>query len=215
MAVSDGVDIISMSVGGSEKTFYNDSQAIGSFKAMAKVRDRKFPAAVRLGNHKIYKGSSLSQAAQVVQRLPLLYVSHNKSTRRCESGLDLSMSNGKILLYDMKDSNSDADCVGIASFKPVGVLKEISTAAKQVGLAAIIFASERSLGAQETIIGLDLPLIGVSFAVGEKIKAYINSTSNPTATINPTELTVVGKAIRAPLVAFFLRGCQVLNFQIY
>ncbi|XP_057842556.2 subtilisin-like protease SBT1.8 [Cryptomeria japonica] len=230
MAVSDGVDIISKSIGGPEMPFYNDAIAIGAFKAMAKgvffslsagnfgslyssiqntapwvmtvgasSIDRKFPAAVRLGNHEIQTGSSLSQANQVTQGLPLLYLSHNKSTRRCQSGLDLSMLNGKILLCDLAYRNPYIDSIG------VGVLKEVSTAVTQVGVAGIIFATESVLGALEIIVDSGPPSISVAFAVGRKIKECINSTSNPnpTAAINPSGLTVKGEAVTAPLVASF------------
>ncbi|XP_057842560.2 subtilisin-like protease SBT1.7 [Cryptomeria japonica] len=233
MAVSDGVDIISMSIGKPEVPFYEDSKAIGAFKAMAKgvllslsagndgpfntaientspwmmtvgasSIDRKFPAAVRLGNHEMYRGSSLSQATQVTERLPLLYLSHNKSTRRCQ-GLDGSMFNGKILLCDNAYRNIYSDSVGVASQKAVSMLKKVSTAAKQVGVAGLIWATEPLSGAQEIIDGNGLPSISVGFAVGKKIKAYINSTSNPTAAIKPSGLTVKGKAVTAPLVVSF------------
>ncbi|XP_059069633.1 subtilisin-like protease SBT1.4 [Cryptomeria japonica] len=95
------------------------------------------------------------------------------------------------------------DSVGVASHKAVSMLKKVSTAAKQVGVAGLIWATEPLRGAQEIIDGNGLPSISVGFEVGNKIKAYINSTSNPTAAIKPSELTVKGKAVTAPLVASF------------
>ncbi|XP_057842554.1 subtilisin-like protease SBT1.7 [Cryptomeria japonica] len=221
MAVSDGVDIISLSLGYEERPFCKDPRAIGAFKAMAKgvvfssaaandgpfsaslrntapwlitvgdsSMDRKFPAAVRIGNHEIYRDSSLSQAAQVTEPLPVVYVSQNKSTRRCISGLHPSMVKDKIVVCDVADSCDN-------------VPNEVSTLVKKAGGAAIIFASDICCGSDEIIGDYDLPFISVDFADGEKIKKYINSTSNPTAAVRPTGLTVVGKAVRASIVASF------------
>ncbi|GLJ10269.1 hypothetical protein SUGI_0125070 [Cryptomeria japonica] len=185
MLVSDGVDIISFSLGRSERPFYNDAYAIGAFKVTAKgvffsasastdgpvpsvidntapwimtVIDRNFPATLRLGNDEMHRGSSLSQATQVTQRLPLLYLSHNQSTRRCQSTLDLSMVNGKILLCDLPYVTDS-----LAS----SVLTEVSTAAKQDVVAGFIYVTDSVYGAQELIFeNISPPYITVSYAVG-------------------------------------------------
>ncbi|GLJ10279.1 hypothetical protein SUGI_0125350 [Cryptomeria japonica] len=236
MAIAEGVDIISMSIGHRDINlpFYQDSYAIGAFKAMRKgvsvsfsasnngpvdstitntapwvitvgasSMDRRFPATVTLGNLEIYRGSSLSKAGQVTQQLPLVYISQNKSTMTCGSGLDPSMVKGKIVLCDLVLNNPYINSTEAALQQAVGLVNEVSTVAKEVGVTAIILASDRYWGALEWVDSYDLPFISVSFSVGERIKRYINSTLKPTAVIKPKGLTVAGKAIRAPLVASF------------
>ncbi|KAK4579323.1 hypothetical protein RGQ29_029115 [Quercus rubra] len=103
-AIADGVDIISISIGGSPKNYFTDPIAIGAFHAMrngiltsasagnsgpspatilnfspwslsvaASTIDRKFSTEVRLGNNKIYEGTSINTFNLKNDMYPIIY----------------------------------------------------------------------------------------------------------------------------------------------
>ncbi|CAN1120903.1 unnamed protein product, partial [Linum perenne] len=129
--IADGVDIISLSVGGPALEYFKDSVAIRAFHSMkngntgpqpgtvtncspwslsvaASTIDRKFTTGVKLGNGKIYQGSSIN--TQTSKKHPLVYAGdvpnrkagHNSSTSRFCSpdSLDKKHVKGKIVHCD-------------------------------------------------------------------------------------------------------------------
>ncbi|GLJ29043.1 hypothetical protein SUGI_0573070 [Cryptomeria japonica] len=117
--ISDGVNIISISISSRDRAFYKDNRAIATFGAIEKgcfcfcffgsavgssSIDRDFPASVVLGNQEMYKGIStysLLEDATLQQPPPLVYVSTNISTSRCRAGsLDPNLVKGKIVVCD-------------------------------------------------------------------------------------------------------------------
>ncbi|XP_057826226.2 subtilisin-like protease SBT1.5 [Cryptomeria japonica] len=210
-AIQDGVDVISLSIGGSfDNPFYMDHEALAAFGAIEKgvfvsasvgndgpsyisavntapwittvgasSIDREFLSLVKLGNGEVLRGSSFYRGPGT-QTVPLVY-------DYCSSlGLDPHLFAGKVVLCPTHENST-----------------ETARLVKEAGAAGLIFANSESDGAD------DLPMeeaylaaTSVSFSTGEKIKAYVNSTGAPTATINPTGVTMVGKAT-APIVASF------------
>ncbi|GLJ35486.1 hypothetical protein SUGI_0713600 [Cryptomeria japonica] len=218
-AIQDGVDIISLSIGGGfENPFYMDHKALAAFGAIEKdvfvsasagndgpfdgfvvntapwittvgsgSMDREFLSLLKLSNGEVLKGSSLYRGAGI-QNLPLVY-------DYCSNlGVDPHLFKGKVVMCNSEGNST-----------------ETARLLKDAGAAGMIFVNDEIYGAQD--IPLDqpyLPAARVSFSTGEKIKAYVNSTAAPMATINPTGLTVVGKAI-APIVdTYSSRGPSAL-----
>ncbi|GLJ35479.1 hypothetical protein SUGI_0713530 [Cryptomeria japonica] len=207
-AIQDGVDIISMSIGYVfENPFYMDHQALAAFGAIERgvfvsasagnqgpdpeflantapwittvgssSMDREFLSLVKLGNGEAFKGSSLYRGPGI-QNLPLAY-------DFCSNlGVDPHLFKGKVMMCNYQDNST-----------------ETARLLKDAGAAGMIIVDDELDGAvDEPIEQPYLPATTVSFLTGEKIKTYVNSTAAPTATINPTGLTVVGKSI-APIV---------------
>nr|APH81260.1 subtilisin-like serine protease C [Hevea brasiliensis] len=211
-AIDDGVDVLSLSLGPGSHPFYDDAIATGAFAAIRKgifvscsagnegpllrtlsneapwiltvgasTLDREIRATVLLGNNKELHGESLIQPKHFPpSSLPLVYAS-------CENG---SLKNvdvkGKIVF-----------CEGGSETVSEG--KEV----KRKGGAAMIVMNYEYQG---SVITLDyehhvLPASRVSYMAGLAIKAYINSTSSPTATFL-FKGTVTGVSA-APQVAWF------------
>ncbi|GLJ35485.1 hypothetical protein SUGI_0713590 [Cryptomeria japonica] len=207
-AIQDGVDIISLSLGGGfENPFYMDHQALAAFGAIDKgvfvsasagnegpypaslsntapwiatvgssSIDREFLSLVKIGNGEVFKGSSLYRGPGI-QNLPLVY-------DFCSNlGVDPHLFKDKVVMCAFHVNST-----------------ETARLLKKAGAAGMIFVNDEFYGAQDKPLDEPyLPATTVSFSTGEKIKSYVNSTAAPTATINPTGLTVVGKAI-APIV---------------
>ncbi|GLJ35459.1 hypothetical protein SUGI_0713140 [Cryptomeria japonica] len=205
-AVQDGVDIISISIGDeSELPFYMDHQALAAFGAIEKGVfvsasagnsgpyslsltntapwlitvgasniDREFLSPLKLGNGELFKGSSFYRGPGI-KNLPLIY------DYCSDSGLDPHIFKGKVVLCTSQSNST-----------------EIARLVKDAGAVGLIVVNDAAFPIDQPY----LPATSVSSMKGEKIKAYVNSTAVPTATINPTGLTVVGKAT-APIVALF------------
>ncbi|GLJ35476.1 hypothetical protein SUGI_0713500 [Cryptomeria japonica] len=205
-AVQDGVDIISISIGdASELPFYTDHTALAAFGAIEKgvlvsasagnegpfsysltntapwlitvgasTIDREFLSPLKLGNGELFRGLSLYRGPGI-KNLPLAY------DYCSDRGLDPHIFKGKVVLCTSQSNST-----------------EKASLVKDAGAAGLINVNDNDFPVDQPY----LPATSVSYTAGEKIKAYVNSTAAPTATINPTGLTVVGKAT-APIVALF------------
>ncbi|KAI3453629.1 hypothetical protein Pfo_010292 [Paulownia fortunei] len=220
-AVEDGVDVLSISIGGNSAPFYEDGIAIGAFSAMEKgilvscsannngpdnsslsneapwiltvgasTIDRQIVATALLGNQDEYDGQSAYQLNNFPSTLlPLIYAGNrgNKTQEWCTPGsLNKVDVKGKVVL-----------CVrggGVARIAKGQTVKD-------AGGTAMILMNDKPNAYSTSADAHVLPATHVSHAAGEKIKAYINSTSNPTATIL-FKGTVIGDK-RAPMVTSF------------
>ncbi|XP_011033844.1 PREDICTED: subtilisin-like protease SDD1 [Populus euphratica] len=202
-AVQDGVDVLSLSLGGDSVPFFNDTIAIGSFAAIQKgifvscsagnsgpftgtlsneapwiltvgasTVDRRIAAIARLGNGEQIDGESLSQHSNFPSTLlPLVYagMSGKPNSSLCGEGALEGMDvRGKIVLCERGG--------GIGRIAKGGEVKN-------AGGAAMILMNEEADGFSTNADVHVLPATHVSFAKGLKIKAYINSTQAPMATI--------------------------------
>ncbi|CAN1139564.1 Probable LRR receptor-like serine/threonine-protein kinase At3g47570 [Linum perenne] len=214
-AIADGVDLISLSVGGSPLEYFKDVIAIGAFHSMkngiltsnsagntgpqpgtvtncspwslsvaASTIDRKFATGVKLGNGKIYQGSSIN--TQTSKKHPLVYAGdvpnrkagHNSSTSRfCSPGsLDNKHVKGKIVHCDNVILGDEA-------------------------IRAGAFGSSMSLSFTEDVaFNFPLPVSILTQADGTDIIDYIHSSSDPTATILKTHQH---KDATSPYVIYF------------
>ncbi|XP_011071267.1 subtilisin-like protease SBT1.2 [Sesamum indicum] len=221
-AIDDGVDIISLSLGGPARNFYDDNVAVGAFSAVergifvsasagnsgpflgsiengapwlltvgASSVDRKIRATAVLGNNEELEGESTFQPADFSSTpLHLVYPRLNSSDPNAQFCLPALLRNvnvqGKIVLCEQGGG------IGrIAKGRAVG----------NAGGAAMILINQQPQGYTTYSDSHVLPATHLSYADGLKIKAYLNSTSSPTATIS-FKGTIIGDD-RAPTVAYF------------
>ncbi|KAM1584648.1 hypothetical protein ACFX1Z_037607 [Malus domestica] len=201
-AVEVGVDILSLSLGGASFPFYDDAIAVAGnsgpdYESLsneapwiltvgASTIDRSKRATALLGNHGEFDGVSLNQPKDFNSTLlPLVYpgVNGDQSLSLCAPG-SLGNVEGKIVL-----------CEGGRGRVAKG--EEV----KRAGGAAMILANLEAGGYTVLADAHVLPATHVSYAAGLMIKAYINSTATPQATIS-FKGTVIGDPL-APQVAFF------------
>ncbi|CAI0414043.1 unnamed protein product [Linum tenue] len=204
-AIQDGVDVMSISIGDDPGTpLFDDIMAVGSFAAIEKgifvscsagnfgptnstlsneapwiltvgatSLDRMLVATAKLGNGAVYDGQSISRqknSKQPEKQLPLVFAGAGRlsNSSLCGegalNGLDVK---GKVVLCER----------GIVGRIAKGQM------VKDAGGAAMILMN-KEIDGFSTLADLHvLPAAHVSFADGEKIKAYINSTRWPTATV--------------------------------
>ncbi|RVX13622.1 Cucumisin [Vitis vinifera] len=126
-AIADGVDIISLSVGGSTpKNYFADSIAIGAFHAMKKwdtninfccTIDRKFFTKVQLGDSKVYEGISIN-TFEPNGMYPFIYggdapnITGGFSANTSRNSLDPNLVKGKIVLCDIFSNGTGAFLAG-------------------------------------------------------------------------------------------------------
>ncbi|KAL2543820.1 Subtilisin-like protease SBT1.2 [Forsythia ovata] len=221
-AIADGVDVLSLSLGGPSKPFYNDNIALGAFSAMergifvscsagnsgpfnfslsneapwiltvgASTIDRKLRATALLGNNEELEGESAFQPKDFPStQLPIVYPGLNTSDSSAPFCTPRSLNNnnvtGKIVLC-------------IVGGGTTGIAK--GQAVKNAGGAAMILLNIERQGFTTSANAHVLPATNVNYEGRQKILAYINSTTTPTATI-VFKGTIIGDK-HAPMVATF------------
>ncbi|KAF4379435.1 hypothetical protein G4B88_024883 [Cannabis sativa] len=232
-AISDGVHIISLSVGanGHSPPYYLDSIAVGAFGASqhgvlvscsagnsgpnpstatniapwiltvgASTIDREFPADVVLGDGRVLNGVSLYAGEPLAAdaKLSLIYAG-DAGNRYCYSGsLIASKVAGKIVVCD-RGGNARV---------------EKGSAVKLAGGLALVLANTEDSGEELIADSHLIPATMVGQINGDKIKQYIKSSDDPTATIL-FRGTVIGSSPAAPKVAAFSsRGPSSLTPEI-
>ncbi|KAJ3695784.1 hypothetical protein LUZ60_001161 [Juncus effusus] len=219
-AISDGADVISLSVGanGYAPNFYHDSIAIGAFGAVrhglvvscsagnsgpgqstavniapwiltvgASTVDRDFPADVITGDGHNFTGVSLYSGDLLNStNLPLVYAGDCGSKLCLAGSLDPSKVEGKIVLCD-RGSNAR-------------VAK--GSAVKTAGGIGMILANTEENGEELIADSHLVPATMVGQTAGDKIRTYIKSVTNPTASIT-FRGTVISTNPSAPRVAAF------------
>ncbi|XP_006446945.2 subtilisin-like protease SBT1.7 [Citrus clementina] len=226
-AIEDGVDVLSLSIGlgpYQHKEFHANAIAIAAFKAVKKgifvsisagnwgpkpfsvvndapwmltvgasTTDRSIVTSVQLGNQETYDGESLLQWTDIPsEQLPLVYpVTKNASaTTNCSPETLKSIDvKGKVVLC-------------LLSVNPQDVL--------DAGGAAMILMNNELIGDSIVVARSVLRNVRVSYMVGESIKAYINSTSSPTAAL-VVKGTVIGEKSAPAIVAFSSRGPSTVS----
>ncbi|KAG5602565.1 hypothetical protein H5410_033935 [Solanum commersonii] len=223
-AIDDGVDIISISIGGPYKSFYDDYTAVGSFAAMqngvsvitsagnngpgramlfneapwtltvgASTHDRKIIATTVLGNGESYDGQSLFQSKNFPRTLfPVVY---SEETAQCEPGaLKAAQVEGKIVICDSNNT----------------LINYHGQAVKDAGGVAMILVNTKVFGDTILEIAHVLPATILSFADGEKIKAYIKSSVTARVGID-FKGTKMGFNDAPSIAAFSSRGPNKLS----
>ncbi|CAI9760821.1 unnamed protein product [Fraxinus pennsylvanica] len=226
-AIADGVDIISLSLGGYPRDFFEDPIAIGSFHAMKKG----ILTSCAAGND----GPVLSTVGNVAPWI--LTVAASSIDRRYETPVTLGngekFTGNAINTFETNESmysltngahaqNISGDPMGNASACEYGTLSQNKVKGKilycigylgqdsivdELGGAGIIMSDYSRDTAYPNLI----PGTFVSIKDGAKIDKYINSTRNAQAVISKT----VTANMTAPFIASFSsRGPQTLSSNI-
>ncbi|BFG31578.1 hypothetical protein CerSpe_178520 [Prunus speciosa] len=227
-AVEDGVDVLSLSLGGASVPFYADGIAIGAFGAIQKgifvscsagnsgpfyaslaneapwiltvgasTIDRSIKATALLGNGAEYDGESLFQPKDFSSKLlPLVYAGANgkQSSAFCDAG-SLGNVEGAIVLCERGG--------GVARI-------DKGAEVKRAGGAAMILVNAETDGDSTLADPHVLPATHVGYVAGVKIKAYLNSTSSPAATIL-FKGTVIGDGLAPKITSFSSRGPSIAS----
>ncbi|XVF52771.1 hypothetical protein PTKIN_Ptkin05aG0045400 [Pterospermum kingtungense] len=224
-AIEDGVDVVSISIGDVAGPFFKDNIAISGFAAMQKgifvscsagnsgpsnttlsneapwlltvgasTVDRKIVATAKLGNGEEFDGESVFQPNDFPSTLlPLVYAGVNgkqESALCAEGSLKDVDVKGKVVLCERGG--------GIAR---IAKGQEV----KDAGGAAMILMNDETNGFSVEADAHVLPATHVSNAAGVKIKAYINSTAVPTATVL-FRGTIIGEPSAPSVSSFSSRG---------
>lgn len=219
-AVSDGVDVLSLSLGGVSRPYYTDNIAIASFRAIANgifvsssagnsgprdssvgntapwlmtvaasYTDRIFPNSLKLGDGRVFKGTSLHSGKLITKQIPLVYGAAAAGDQGAEFCIDGTLSpklvKGKIVVCD----------------KGINNRVEKGEQVKLAGGAGMVLVNTETEGEELIADAHVLPAILVGARAANSIKMYINSTkTNATASIK-FEGTVYNDP--APVMAAF------------
>lgn len=224
-AIADGVDVLSLSLGGGSAPFFDDPIALGAFAAMEKgifvscSAGNDGPLNTTLSNEAPW---ILTVGASTIDRTI-------KATAKLGNGAEYdgeSLFQPKDfpstllpLVYAGADGNSSSALCAAGSLrnsdvKGKAVLCErgggIGRIAKgqevkDAGGAAMILMNDELNGYSTLADAHVLPATHVSYAAGLKIKAYINSTSTPMAAILFNG-TIIGDSSAPAVTSFSSRG---------
>lgn len=230
-AIEDGVDVLSISIGGFSFSFYDDDMALGAFSAMEKgilvscSAGNGGPRIISVHNSAPW---ILTVGASTTDRkIRATAVLGNKEQFDGESSFQptdfpptplplvyastVNRSDPFARSCDPESLNTTSLLVGkivVCEFDLVA-LTEMGEAVKNAGGLAMIVVNIATYANTTFSDAHVLPATHVSYADGLKIKTYINSTSTPTATIL-FKGTMYGDD-RAPVVAAF--SARGPNFQ--
>ncbi|XP_008238728.1 PREDICTED: subtilisin-like protease SBT1.2 [Prunus mume] len=223
-AVDDGVDVLSLSLGGFSRPFYSDGVAVGAFGAIQKGI---FVSCSAGNSGPSYSTSSneapwiLTVGASTIDRnIRATARLGNKKEYNGESLFQPNNFNSKIMLPLV-----DAGSLGnqTTAFCDPGTLKNVKgkivlcerggaggridkgAEVKRAGGAAMILMNQRIDGFSTLADPHVLPTAHVSYNAGLKIKSYLKSTTKPTATIL-FKGTVIGDKHAPSVASFSSRG---------
>ncbi|KAG7537544.1 PA domain [Arabidopsis suecica] len=235
-AVADGVQVLSISLGGGISTYSRDSLSIATFGAMemgvfvscsagnggpdpisltnvspwittvgASTMDRDFPATVKLGTMRTFKGVSLYKGRTVLSKnkqYPLVYLGRNASspdpTSFCLDGaLDRRHVAGKIVICDR----------GVTPRVQKGQV------VKRAGGIGMVLTNTATNGEELVADSHLLPAVAVGEKEGKLIKQYAMTSRKATASLEILG-TRIGIKPSPVVAAFSSRGPNFLSLEI-
>lgn len=229
VAIRDGVDVLSLSLGGFPIPFYDDTVAIGSFRAA----EKGISVICAAGNNGPIRNSVANEAPWVTtvgastldRRFPAFVRMGSGRYLYGESmfpGNHFPMAQRELEVvyltggdmgseYCLEGSLSRAEVAGkmVVCDRGVNGRAEKGEVVKRAGGVAMVLANTE-INLEEDLVDahvLPATLIGYSEAI--QLKSYINSTKRPTAKIHFVG-TVMGRS-RAPAVARFSSRGPSLN----
>ncbi|KAK6130111.1 hypothetical protein DH2020_036127 [Rehmannia glutinosa] len=194
-AIEDGVDILSLSLGGVSVPFYNDSIAIGAFSAM----ERGIFVSCSAGNGGP-GNSSLSNEAPWILTVGASTIDRKI---RATAMLGNQESYDGESLYQLTGSLPGLLPLVYAGTSAGRVAK--GQTVRDAGGAAMILMNDEASGYTTLADPHVLHATHVSYDAGLKIKNYINSSSTPTAAISFGG-TVIGDKTAPAVASFSSRG---------
>ncbi|KAK7825906.1 cucumisin [Quercus suber] len=184
-AIADGVDIISISIGGSSDNYFIDTTAIGAFHAMR----NGILTSTSAGNRGPYLATlssfapwSLSVAASTIDRK--FYTKVRLGNNKIYEGISINT-------FDLKNESYPIIYGGDAPNKTEEYGKIVLCDAENDGVGQLLAGAVATVmqGRRPTsgAIAFPLPAAYLSLEDGADIYLYINSTRSPTATILKTD----------------------------
>lgn len=230
-AIQDGVDVLSLSLGGGSAPYYRDTIAIGAFAAM----ERGIFVSCSAGNSGPSKASLANVApwimtvgAGTLDRDFPAYVSLGNKKRF--NGVSLYSGKGMgerpVGLVYHKGSNTSTSMCMPGSLDPAVVRGKVvicdrginarvekGAVVRDAGGVGMILANTVASGEELVADSHLLPAVAVGRTVGDEIREYVRSDPNPTATLNfgGTVLNVTPSPVVA---AFSSRGPNLVTPQI-
>ncbi|KAM0939005.1 putative tripeptidyl-peptidase II [Dioscorea sansibarensis] len=218
-AVGDGVDVLSLSLGGESQPFYEDAIAIG---ALGAIQNGVFVSCAA-GNSGPYDSTLSNEAPwimtvgasttnRLIRTTVVLGNGQQFDGESLNQAIPFPTASPIPLVYPGEgsdaaicDSLEGVDVQGKAVVCDMGggigrVAK--GSAVKAAGGVAVILANTKEMGYSTLAEPHVLPASHVSYEAAEKIKAYINSTSHPAVTISPKG-TQFQNQPPAPMVSYF------------
>ncbi|KAF5183817.1 Subtilisin-like protease SBT1.2 [Thalictrum thalictroides] len=224
-AVEDGVDVLSLSIGGEPLPFFADNIAIGSLAAI----QRGIFVSCSAGNSGPFN-STLSNEAPWILTVGASTMDRSiKTTAKLGNGEEFDgeslfqpkgfQSTLLPLVYAGASGNADSAFCGEGSLNGMDVKGKVvlcergggvariakGIEVQNAGGAAMILMNEETDAFSTLADAHVLPASHVSFDAGSKIKTYINSTSAPMATII-FKGTIIGSASSPAVTSFSSRG---------
>ncbi|KAK8650178.1 hypothetical protein V6N13_139826 [Hibiscus sabdariffa] len=232
-AVEDGVDVLSLSLGGGSMPFYMDSIALGAFTAIQKG----IFVSCSAGNEGPYYASLSNEAPWILTVGASTIDRSIAAVAKLGNGLTFDGES----LYQPNDfpstllplAYSGAKGNASSAFCAPGSLKDVDVKGKVVlckrgggigridkgqevknnGGAAMILMNDELNGFSTIADPHVLPATHVSYEAGLSIQGYINTTTSPTATIM-FKGTVLGKLSAPEVTSFSSRGPNMQSYGI-
>ncbi|KAJ9706704.1 hypothetical protein PVL29_001935 [Vitis rotundifolia] len=224
-AIEDGVDVLSLSLGGGSAPFFADSIALGAFSAIQKG----IFVSCSAGNSGPLNGSLSNEAPWILtvgastidRKIMATATLGNGEEFDGESLFQPSDFPSTLLplVYAGANGNASSSFCAPESLKDVDVAGKVVVCdrgggigridkgqeVKDAGGAAMILTNDELNGFSTLADAHVLPATHVSYAAGLKIKSYIKSESAPTATI-VFKGTIIGVPTAPEVTSFSSRG---------
>ncbi|MCD7466891.1 hypothetical protein HAX54_003970 [Datura stramonium] len=222
-AIDDGVDILSLSLGGTTNPFHRDPVALGAYSAT----QRGILVSCAAGNAGPFEGTVVNEAPWILtvgassldRKIKATLRLGNKEEFEGESAFHPKVSNNKFFpLFDPAQNATDSDIPycgpGLTDLSPDTTGKivlclvgggfnriEKGQAVKNAGGVGMILINRPEDGLTTSADAHVLPALDVSSIDGNRIRDYMNSTKKPVARIT-FQGTIIGDK-NAPVVAGF------------
>ncbi|KZV54314.1 hypothetical protein F511_34688 [Dorcoceras hygrometricum] len=224
-AIDDGVDVLSLSLGGRARNFFDENVAVGAFSAM----ERGIFVSCSAGNNGPSPGTIENGAPWVLtvgastidRKIRATAVLGNNEQLDGESnyqpadfGTTLlpliypgSVSTDPNATFCFPESLINVDVQGKVVLCDDGGIGRIAKgrAVKNAGGAAMILVNLQSQGNSIPSESHVLPATHLSYADGLRVKAYLNSATTPVATIS-FKGTIIGDTSAPSVASFSARG---------
>ncbi|KAJ4812212.1 Subtilisin-like protease SBT1.2 [Rhynchospora pubera] len=201
-AINDGVDVLSLSLGGFPIPLFEDSIAIGSFRAVERgvtvicAAGNNGPASMSVANEAPWittvGASTMDRRFPAIIRLgngEMLYGESmypgNKFSRKAQKQLELVYEGGggQGGEYCLKDSFSRKNVQGkmVVCDRGINGRSEKGEAVREAGGAAMVLANAEINQFEDSVDVHVLPATVIGYDEGVQLKKYINSSTRPTA----------------------------------
>ncbi|KAK8955585.1 Subtilisin-like protease SDD1 [Platanthera guangdongensis] len=193
-AVRDGVDVLSLSLGGFPIPLFEDSIAIGSFRA------------VERGVAVVCAGGNNGPAASLVANEAPWITTVGAGTLNRRFPAVVRLGNGSLLYGESVSGSSEnggkrVEGKMVICHRGVNGRAEKGEAVKEAGGAAMIIANSIVNQEEDSVDAHVLPATIIGYAESIQLKSFMNSTETPTARLIFAG-TTIGKS-RDPAVARF------------